>query len=120
MSKSPEEEHPRKAFGWAARDNSGVLSPFKFSRSKRRRRRDIPALLWDLPLRPSRRQKRIGNFFLSYGPRTRDCRGSNRGGEQRNKIQSWPQSWGRVLGGSFVTPATTARTTLRTTAPTKS
>ncbi|KAF8411334.1 hypothetical protein HHK36_003881 [Tetracentron sinense] len=32
MMKSPEEEHPRKAFGWAARDPSGVLSPFKFSR----------------------------------------------------------------------------------------
>ncbi|XP_058081246.1 probable mannitol dehydrogenase isoform X2 [Magnolia sinica] len=32
MSKSPEEEHPQKAFGWAARDSSGVLSPFKFSR----------------------------------------------------------------------------------------
>ncbi|KAG7968151.1 hypothetical protein I3843_08G138100 [Carya illinoinensis] len=32
MAKSPEEEHPRKAFGWAARDTSGVLSPFKFSR----------------------------------------------------------------------------------------
>ncbi|XP_043711791.1 probable mannitol dehydrogenase [Telopea speciosissima] len=32
MSKSAEEEHPRKAFGWAARDPSGVLSPFKFSR----------------------------------------------------------------------------------------
>lgn len=29
---SPETEHPRKAFGWAARDNSGVLSPFTFSR----------------------------------------------------------------------------------------
>ncbi|XP_022767211.1 probable mannitol dehydrogenase [Durio zibethinus] len=27
-----EEEHPNKVFGWAARDNSGVLSPFKFSR----------------------------------------------------------------------------------------
>ncbi|KAF6166763.1 hypothetical protein GIB67_005639 [Kingdonia uniflora] len=32
MSKSPEEEHPQKAFGWAARDKSGVLSPFNFSR----------------------------------------------------------------------------------------
>ncbi|KAF8369314.1 hypothetical protein HHK36_009631 [Tetracentron sinense] len=32
MSKSPEEEHPQKAFGWAARDTSGVLSPFNFSR----------------------------------------------------------------------------------------
>ncbi|KAJ4963688.1 hypothetical protein NE237_023627 [Protea cynaroides] len=32
MLKSPEEVHPRKAFGWAARDTSGVLSPFKFSR----------------------------------------------------------------------------------------
>ncbi|KAL6959555.1 8-hydroxygeraniol dehydrogenase [Sarracenia purpurea var. burkii] len=32
MGKSPEEEHPVKAFGWAARDTSGVLSPFKFSR----------------------------------------------------------------------------------------
>ncbi|XP_043694862.1 probable mannitol dehydrogenase [Telopea speciosissima] len=32
MSKSPEDEHPRKAFGWAARDPSGVLSPFRFSR----------------------------------------------------------------------------------------
>ncbi|KAF9601599.1 hypothetical protein IFM89_020515 [Coptis chinensis] len=27
MSKSPEQEHPVKAFGWAAKDNSGVLSP---------------------------------------------------------------------------------------------
>ncbi|KAL4330800.1 hypothetical protein AHAS_Ahas13G0436300 [Arachis hypogaea] len=25
-------EHPRKAFGWAARDASGILSPFNFSR----------------------------------------------------------------------------------------
>ncbi|KAB1211051.1 8-hydroxygeraniol dehydrogenase [Morella rubra] len=32
MAKSPEQEHPKKAFGWAARDPSGVLSPFKFSR----------------------------------------------------------------------------------------
>ncbi|KAG2716389.1 hypothetical protein I3760_03G124100 [Carya illinoinensis] len=32
MAKSPEEEHPQKAFGWAARDSSGVLSPFHFSR----------------------------------------------------------------------------------------
>ncbi|XP_059624099.1 probable mannitol dehydrogenase isoform X1 [Cornus florida] len=32
MAKSPETEHPVKAFGWAARDSSGVLSPFKFSR----------------------------------------------------------------------------------------
>ncbi|EHA8588099.1 8-hydroxygeraniol dehydrogenase [Cocos nucifera] len=29
---SPETEHPRKAVGWAARDHSGVLSPFPFSR----------------------------------------------------------------------------------------
>ncbi|KAF6166745.1 hypothetical protein GIB67_005621 [Kingdonia uniflora] len=32
MSKSAEEEHRRKAFGWAARDSTGVLSPFNFSR----------------------------------------------------------------------------------------
>ena len=32
MSKSAEEEQPQKAFGWAARDNSGILSPFHFSR----------------------------------------------------------------------------------------
>ncbi|KAF8410177.1 hypothetical protein HHK36_002699 [Tetracentron sinense] len=32
MSKSPEEEHPQKALGWAARDTSGLLSPFNFSR----------------------------------------------------------------------------------------
>ncbi|KAK4585055.1 hypothetical protein RGQ29_022643 [Quercus rubra] len=32
MAKSPEVEHPRKACGWAARDSSGILSPFKFSR----------------------------------------------------------------------------------------
>ncbi|XP_057962266.1 probable mannitol dehydrogenase [Malania oleifera] len=32
MAKSAEHEHPRKAFGWAARDTSGVLSPFNFSR----------------------------------------------------------------------------------------
>ncbi|KAG6604070.1 putative mannitol dehydrogenase, partial [Cucurbita argyrosperma subsp. sororia] len=32
MAKSPAEEHPKKAFGWAARDASGVLSPFSFSR----------------------------------------------------------------------------------------
>ncbi|KAI3849434.1 hypothetical protein MKX03_030830 [Papaver bracteatum] len=30
--KSPAEEFPQKAFGWAARDTSGHLSPFKFSR----------------------------------------------------------------------------------------
>ncbi|KAJ7953496.1 putative Alcohol dehydrogenase [Quillaja saponaria] len=32
MTKLPEEEHPIKAFGWAARDQSGHLSPFNFSR----------------------------------------------------------------------------------------
>ncbi|KAI8536461.1 hypothetical protein RHMOL_Rhmol10G0258700 [Rhododendron molle] len=32
MAKAPEEEHPVRAFGWAARDTSGVLSPFNFSR----------------------------------------------------------------------------------------
>ncbi|KAG7968141.1 hypothetical protein I3843_08G137200 [Carya illinoinensis] len=32
MSKAPEEQHPVKAFGWAAKDSSGLLSPFKFSR----------------------------------------------------------------------------------------
>ncbi|XP_062097143.1 probable cinnamyl alcohol dehydrogenase 9 isoform X1 [Humulus lupulus] len=32
MAKSPTEEHPQKAFGWAATDTSGVLSPFHFSR----------------------------------------------------------------------------------------
>ncbi|KAE8671500.1 putative mannitol dehydrogenase [Hibiscus syriacus] len=31
MAKSPEEQRPKKAFGWAAKDSSGVLSPFKFS-----------------------------------------------------------------------------------------
>ncbi|XP_027359972.1 probable mannitol dehydrogenase [Abrus precatorius] len=34
MASQPEMEHPVKAFGWAARDTSGVLSPFKFSRRK--------------------------------------------------------------------------------------
>ncbi|XP_030514667.2 probable cinnamyl alcohol dehydrogenase 9 [Rhodamnia argentea] len=32
MAKSPDQEHPHKAFGWAARDKSGLLSPFHFSR----------------------------------------------------------------------------------------
>jgi len=32
MATQPEFEHPKKAFGWAARDPSGVLSPFNFSR----------------------------------------------------------------------------------------
>lgn len=32
MAKLPEDEHPIKAFAWAARDPSGVLSPFNFSR----------------------------------------------------------------------------------------
>lgn len=32
MAKSPEEEHPHKAFGFAATDSSGVLVPFHFSR----------------------------------------------------------------------------------------
>ncbi|XP_058099623.1 probable mannitol dehydrogenase [Magnolia sinica] len=32
MEKSANQEHIQKAFGWAARDNSGILSPFKFSR----------------------------------------------------------------------------------------
>ncbi|KAF2290577.1 hypothetical protein GH714_014506 [Hevea brasiliensis] len=32
VAKLPEEEHPKQAFGWAARDETGVLSPFDFSR----------------------------------------------------------------------------------------
>ncbi|XP_019266910.1 PREDICTED: 8-hydroxygeraniol dehydrogenase-like isoform X2 [Nicotiana attenuata] len=32
MEKSHENEHPVKAFGWAAKDTSGVLSSFNFSR----------------------------------------------------------------------------------------
>nr|XP_004288495.1 PREDICTED: probable mannitol dehydrogenase [Fragaria vesca subsp. vesca] len=32
MVASPDQEHPKKAIGWAARDTSGVLSPFNFSR----------------------------------------------------------------------------------------
>ncbi|GAY59591.1 hypothetical protein CUMW_195620 [Citrus unshiu] len=32
MAKSPETEHPQKAIGWAARDNTGTFSPFHFSR----------------------------------------------------------------------------------------
>ncbi|KAK4342476.1 hypothetical protein RND71_038292 [Anisodus tanguticus] len=32
MEKSPEEVHPVKAFGWAAKDITGYLSPFNFSR----------------------------------------------------------------------------------------
>ncbi|OAY58786.1 probable mannitol dehydrogenase [Manihot esculenta] len=32
VAKLPEQEHPQQAFGWAARDDSGVLSPFTFSR----------------------------------------------------------------------------------------
>jgi hypothetical protein len=32
MTAQYEVEHPKKAFGWAARDTSGVLSPFNFSR----------------------------------------------------------------------------------------
>ncbi|KAL3838675.1 hypothetical protein ACJIZ3_023266 [Penstemon smallii] len=32
MAKTPETEHPVKACGYAARDTSGTLSPFKFSR----------------------------------------------------------------------------------------
>ncbi|KAL4182672.1 hypothetical protein AMTRI_Chr11g151360 [Amborella trichopoda] len=32
MSISPENEHPQKVVGWAARDASGVLSPLNFSR----------------------------------------------------------------------------------------
>ncbi|KAG4992164.1 hypothetical protein JHK85_026298 [Glycine max] len=33
MASQAEIEHPKKAFGWAARDPSGLLSPFNFSRS---------------------------------------------------------------------------------------
>ncbi|KAK1575199.1 hypothetical protein Q3G72_003404 [Acer saccharum] len=32
MGESAEQIHPKKAYGWAARDSSGVLSPFNFSR----------------------------------------------------------------------------------------
>ncbi|XP_011097458.1 probable mannitol dehydrogenase [Sesamum indicum] len=32
MAKSPEQEHPVNSFGWAAKDPSGLLSPFRFSR----------------------------------------------------------------------------------------
>ncbi|KAG2377064.1 mannitol dehydrogenase [Vigna angularis] len=34
MAVEYEVEHPRKAYGWAARDTSGLLSPFFFSRRK--------------------------------------------------------------------------------------
>ncbi|CAN6452601.1 unnamed protein product [Victoria cruziana] len=42
MVKSHEEDLPQKAFGWAARDSSGVLSPFAFSR---RANRDVDVTL---------------------------------------------------------------------------
>ncbi|XP_022739459.1 probable mannitol dehydrogenase [Durio zibethinus] len=32
MGSFPEQQHPKEAFGWAARDSSGYLTPFKFSR----------------------------------------------------------------------------------------
>lgn len=32
MASRPATEHPHKAFGWAAKDSSGILSPFLFSR----------------------------------------------------------------------------------------
>lgn len=32
MSRLQAEEETRKAFGWAARDSSGILSPFHFTR----------------------------------------------------------------------------------------
>ncbi|GKF97684.1 hypothetical protein Tco_0293505, partial [Tanacetum coccineum] len=32
MALSPESEHPIKAYGYAARDTSGTLSPLTFSR----------------------------------------------------------------------------------------
>ncbi|KAL8520468.1 hypothetical protein ACS0TY_011115 [Phlomoides rotata] len=35
MVKSPEIEHPVKAFGWAASDSFGIFSPFNFSRRLR-------------------------------------------------------------------------------------
>ncbi|KAL6277396.1 hypothetical protein ACE6H2_020997 [Prunus campanulata] len=45
MAVSPEQEHPKKAFGWAARDSSG---------GNRRERRDVQSIiLWDMPYRPS-------------------------------------------------------------------
>ncbi|CAL5403145.1 unnamed protein product [Camellia sinensis] len=40
MGKSAGEEHAVKAFGWAARDQSGLLSPFKFSRRKKEGNQD--------------------------------------------------------------------------------
>jgi len=30
MAVQPEDEHPRKVYGWAARDTSGLLCPFLF------------------------------------------------------------------------------------------
>jgi hypothetical protein len=32
MATQPDDEHPKKALGWAARDFSGLLSPFNFFR----------------------------------------------------------------------------------------
>jgi cinnamyl-alcohol dehydrogenase len=32
MATQDDDEHPKKAFGWAARDSSGLLSPFNFFR----------------------------------------------------------------------------------------
>ncbi|KAB1202003.1 putative mannitol dehydrogenase [Morella rubra] len=62
MEKSPEQEHPKKAFGWAARDPSGVLSPFKFSRRQPETTRNVQgSLLRDVPLGPSHGQKTNGH-----------------------------------------------------------
>ncbi|CAL9761489.1 unnamed protein product [Musa acuminata subsp. burmannicoides] len=49
----PEEEHPRKAFGWAARDASGRFSPFVFSRRKGNHWNSVPWLPRDVPILPT-------------------------------------------------------------------
>jgi len=44
MAVTPGLEHTRKAIGWAARDTSGVLSPFNFTRRYSSQTSSIPQL----------------------------------------------------------------------------
>lgn len=44
MAITPGLEHTRKAIGWAARDTSGVLSPFNFTRRYSFQTSSIPEL----------------------------------------------------------------------------
>ncbi|CBI33211.3 unnamed protein product, partial [Vitis vinifera] len=90
LATSPEDEHPVKAFGWAARDYSGHLSPFNFSRRSTGeedvRFKCCTVVYVTLIFTKSRTN---GASPLTLLRPARDCRSCDRSRKQGEQLQSW-------------------------------